>query len=177
MLGALLPVTLLAGGLTDVNWTLAVFTVVLFAIFAFVLGRFGWGPLLRLIEEREKSIHEAVDGAQKANTEAQGLLEQHRELLKAAGREREEIVKKSIQEAELIRADLAAKASAESEQIVLRAREQIGREKAQAIREIRSEVANLAIEAASRIVTSSLTPETQRKLVDDYIASLPARPE
>ncbi len=177
MLGALLPATLLAGGLTDVDWTLAVFTVVLFLLFAFVLGRFGWGPLLRLIEEREKSIREAVEGSEKANAEAQGLLEQHREMLRAAGREREEIVKKSIQEAEQIRVDLTAKARAESEEIVARAKEQIGREKAQAIREIRSEVANLAIEAASRIVTSSLTPETQRKLVDDYIASLPARQE
>jgi F-type H+-transporting ATPase subunit b len=47
------------------------------------------------------------------------------------------------------------------------------REKDQAIAELRVQVADLAVEAASRIVKSSLTPDAQRKLVDDYIEQLP----
>ena len=164
---------LAAGGLTDVDFTLAVLTVVLFLIFAFVMGKFGWGPLLKLIEEREGGIRDAVQSSEKANAEAKALLEKHREMLRDAGREREEIIKKSVQEADQLRSDLSAKAKTESEQIVKRARDQIEREKVQAIRDIRAEVANIAIEAAAKIVTSSLTPEVQRKLVDEYIATLP----
>jgi F-type H+-transporting ATPase subunit b len=168
--------SLAAGGLTDVNLVLTVATVIVFALFAWVLGKFGWGPLLRMIDEREASIRDAVDGSQKANAEAQQLLEQHRQLLRDAGREREEILRKTLGEAEQLKADLSTRARAESEQIVARAREQVEREKAQAIREIRSQVADIAIEAASRIVTSSLTPDAQRQLVDEYIASLPEAP-
>jgi F-type H+-transporting ATPase subunit b len=161
------------GGLTDVDWTLMVSTLVLFGLFAAVLGRFGWKPLLGIIEERERSVREAVEGAHKANAEAQGLLAQHRELLQQAGREREEIVKQAMKDAEALRADLSAKARSESEQILRRAKEQIEREKTQAILELRSQVADLAVEAASKIVASSLSTDAQRKLVEDFISKLP----
>ena len=97
------------------------------------------------------------------------LLAQHQEMLRGAGREREEILQKALKEAEQLRTDLVGKARAEAEQIVARAREQIAREKDQAIAELRAQVADIAVEAASRIVKSSLTEDAQRKLVDDYI--------
>ena len=65
------------------------------------------------------------------------------------------------------------KARADADQVVSRAREQMQREKDQAIAELRAQVADIAVEAASRIVKSSLTEEAQRKLVDDYIKELP----
>jgi F-type H+-transporting ATPase subunit b len=62
---------------------------------------------------------------------------------------------------------------AHAENQLQKAREQIEREKRSALQEIRAQVADLAIEAASKIVASSLTPEAQRKLVEDFIAKLP----
>ena len=161
------------GGLADVNLGLTIWTVVLFALFAAVLARFGWGPLLRAVEEREKTIRDAVEGAQLANTEAQALLVQHKEALAQARREREELIKQAIAEAQQMRTELMAQARADSEQLLQKAREQIEREKRTALQEIRAQVADLAIDAASRIVASSLTPEAQRKLVEDFIAKLP----
>lgn len=169
LVGALLA----AGGLTDVNFSLFVSTVVLFSVFAFGLAKFAWGPLLKTIEQREKGIKDAVEGAEQANLDAKALLEKHKDLLRDAGREREEILKRALKEAESFKADLSAKAKAESEQIVARAREQVAREKDKAIRELRASVADLAIEAAAKIVQSSLTPEAQKKLVNDFISSMP----
>jgi len=162
-----------AGGLTDIDSALFYETLVLFAIFAFVLAKFAWRPLLQMIEEREKGIREAVDSAQKASAEAQTLLDKHKEMLRDAGREREEIIRKALQESEKLKADLETKARAEGEQLIQRAKEQVEREKNAAIQELRSQVADLAIEAAGRIVTSSLTPEAQRKLVEEFVASVP----
>ena len=164
---------LAAGGLTDVNFGLALWTVVLFILFAVLMTKLGWRPLLNAIEEREKGIRGAVDGAQKAHAEAQALLAQHKEMLRDAGREREEIIKRALKEAEQLKADLTARARAESDQMVQRAREQIEREKGQAILELRAQVADLAMQAASKIVASSMTPEAQRKLVDEFIKTMP----
>jgi F-type H+-transporting ATPase subunit b len=161
------------GGLLSVDATLLWATLVVFALFAWILGKFAWGPLLKIVDEREKTIREQVDSAQLAAAEAKDLLAQHREMLKGAGREREEILQKAIKEADQVRADLAGKARAEAEQALARAKEQIGREKEQAIADLRAQVADIAVEAASRIVKSSLTEEAQRKLVDDYIRELP----
>ena len=170
---SLSPAALAAGGFTDLEFGLTLWTVVLFAIFAFVLTKLGWKPLLAMIEEREKGIHEAVGSAQKANEEAQRLLAQHQELIREAGRQREEIMKRALADAETVKTDLIAQARAESERMLQKAKEQIEREKKLAIQELRSSVADLAVEAAAKIVQSSLTPEAQKKLVHEFIDSLP----
>jgi F-type H+-transporting ATPase subunit b len=169
---ALVP-ALAAGGFTDLDLGLTIWTVVLFAIFAFVLTKLGWKPLLAMVEEREKGIRDAVGSAEKANEEAQRLLAQHQELIREAGRQRDEIMKRALADAETVRADLVAQAKAESDRMVQRAKEQIDREKKLAVQELRSQVADLAVEAASRIVKSSMTPEAQKKLVHDFIEGLP----
>ena len=174
MMGALVPGALAAGGLTDLNFTLFWATLILFAIFAFVMAKLAWNPLLKMIDEREKGVRDSVEGAQRASTEAQALLAQHQELLREGGRQREEIIKRAIADAEQLKADLSAQARSEADQILGKAKEQIEREKRLAIQELRGQVADLAVEAASRIVTSSLTPEAQRKLVTEFIEKLPA---
>ena len=167
------PALLAAGGLTDIDFGLTLWTIVLFVLFTVLMTKLGWGPLLKAIEEREKGIRGAVDGAQKAHTEAQALLAQHKEMLREAGRERDDIIKAAMKDAEQLKADLSARAKAESDQMVQRARDQIEREKNQAILELRGQVADLAVQAASKIVQSSLTPDAQRKLVDDFLKTMP----
>jgi len=161
------------GGLTDIDFVLTGATFVLFLIFAGVLGKFGWGPLLKIVEEREKTVRDHVEGAHKANTDAAALLEKHKEMVRETLKERDEILKRSLKEAEQLKADLVEKARAEGESMVKRAKDQIEREKSLAIQELRAQVADIAVEAASKIVKSSLTPDAQKKLVSDYITGLP----
>ena len=164
---------LAAGGLTDPNFGLTLWTLVLFVLFAVVLTKFGWRPLLSMIEEREKGIRDAVEGAERTHGEARALLAQHQELIREAGRQREEIMKRAMADAEAVKADLVAHARAESERMLQKAKEQIEREKKLAIQELRSSVADLAVDAAAKIVQSSLTPEAQKKLVHEFIDNLP----
>src|SRR5512143_791579 len=161
------------GGLLSVDSTLLWATLVIFALFAYVLGKFAWGPLLKIVDEREKSIREQVEAAERAAAEARDTLAKHQELLRDAGREREEILSRALKEAEQARLELVAKARAESEALLKRGREQMQREREQALVELRSQVADIAVEAASRIVKSSLSDEAQRRLVAEYIQALP----
>ena len=164
---------LLAGGLTDINLTLTAFTLILFTLFVIVLSKFAWGPLLAAIDEREKSIRDALEGSQKANAEAAALLAQHKDRVRQIGAEREEIIKKATKEAEEFRIDLMAKARTDGDDIVRRAKEQIARESAVALAKLREEVADLAVLGAAKIVASSMTPEAQKKLVSDFVSTLP----
>jgi F-type H+-transporting ATPase subunit b len=164
------------GGLADVNFGLTIWTIVLFGLFAAVLAKFGWGPLLRSIEEREKGIRSAVEGAQKAQAEALALIAQQKEILQQARREREELIKQAMEEAQQMRTTLMAQARADSEQLLQRAKEQIERDTKAALQKLRAEVADLAVAAAGKIVVSSLTPEAQRKLVEEFIQKLPSTP-
>ena len=176
MASPLAPVVLATAGegsFLSVDATLLWATVVVFVLFARILGRFAWGPILKFVDDREKTIREQVDSAQLAAAEAKEMLAKHQEILKDAGREREEILQKALKEAEHVRGELVTKARADADQVLARAREQMGREKDQVIAELRGQVADIAVEAASRIVKSSLDEAAQRRLVDDYIKELP----
>jgi F-type H+-transporting ATPase subunit b len=175
LLAGVTAAALAAGGLTDVNLVLSIATVLLFVAFAFVLTKLGWKPLLEMIEERERTIRQSVEGAHKANSEAQALLIQHKETLREAGQQREDIIKQAFADAESTRANLMAQAKAEAEKQLQKAKEQIQREKQLAIDQIRGEIADLAIGAAAKIVESSLSPDAQRKLVDEFIQGLPPK--
>ena len=159
--------------MTDIDWTLSFFTIVLFVLFVLVLSKFAWGPLLAAIDQREKSIRDAIEGSQKASAEAAVLLAQHKDLVRQIGAEREEIIKKASKEAEEFRVDLMTKARSEGDDIVRRAKEQIAREASVALAKLREEVADLAVLGASKIVASSMTPEAQKKLVSEFVGSLP----
>jgi F-type H+-transporting ATPase subunit b len=161
------------GSFLSVDTTLLWSTLVLFALFAWVLGKFAWGPLLRIVEDREKGIRDSVESAEKAAAEAKTLLARHQEILRDAGHEREQILARALKEAETARTDLIERARSDAEHIVEKTREQMQNEKNKAIAELREQVADIAVEAAGKIVKSSLTPEVQKKLVDDYITSLP----
>ena len=170
-----MPLLLLEGQarLTDINWMLTVFTVIVFVLFVGILSKFAWGPLLAAIDEREESIREAIEGSHKANADAQATLAQHKELVRQIGAEREEIIKKAAREAEEFRVDLMAKARSDGEDIVRRAKEQIARETSVALAKLREEVADLAVLGAAKIVSSSMTPEAQKKLVSEFVETLP----
>jgi len=159
--------------LTDIDLMLTVFTLILFTLFVIILSKFAWGPLLSAIDEREKSIREAIESSRKQNAEAAALMAQHKDLVRQIGAEREEIIKKATKEAEDFRVDLMAKARSDGEDIVRRAKVQIERESALALAKLREEVADLAILGASKIVASSMTPEAQKKLVSEFVGSLP----
>ena len=173
MLSNLTALPLLAGGLTDINLMLTVFTLILFTLFVIILSKFAWGPLLSAIDEREKSIRDAIEGSRKQNAEAAAILAQHKELVRQIGAEREQIIKSATKDAEDFRVDLMAKARSDGEDIVRRAKVQIERESALALAQLREEVADLAIMGASKIVASSMTPEAQKKLVAEFVGSLP----
>ena len=145
----------------------------MFAVFAGILWKFAWGPLLKIIDEREQGIRNSVQDARKSKEEAESLLAEHRTMLRDAGKEREGILKTAQAEAERIKADITDKARGEAESLITRAKEQIGREKEQAIGELRAQVADIAVEAAGKIVRSSMSREEQKRLVDDFIAELP----
>jgi F-type H+-transporting ATPase subunit b len=61
----------LAAGITDINTALSVWTAVTFAILIVVLGKFAWGPILQMIETREKTIFDAIESSKKDRAAAE----------------------------------------------------------------------------------------------------------
>jgi F-type H+-transporting ATPase subunit b len=172
-MNALAASPVLAAGIMDLNPGLTLWTAITFILLIFVLGKYAFGPIVKMLDERESTIRGAIDEAKRERAEAEKLLAQQKEALQKAQREAAEIAKRNAQEMEVYRAQLTSLAKKESEVLVANARKQIGEEKTKAVAELRAEVADLAVAAAARIVKSSLDEKTQRQLVEDYIKDLP----
>ena len=168
------PAPVLAvGALTDINPGLTLWTAITFLFLVAVLSRFAWGPIVKMLQERERTIRDAIDAARRERAEAERLLAEQKETLARATREAAELARRNQQEVELLRQELTARARKEADELVASARGLIGEERSRAAAELRGMVADLAIEAASRLVTASLDDRAQRKLVEEYLQQLP----
>jgi F-type H+-transporting ATPase subunit b len=160
------------GGLYDINTGLSVWTLIVFAILVAVLGKFAWGPILNMVEEREKGIQAKLDEAAALNADAAKLLEQHREQLADARRQASELIAEGRTAAERVRKEIEEKARAEGQAIVERARAEIERERDAAIDMLRKESVDLALAAASRLMQENLDQPKDRALVERFLGEL-----
>jgi F-type H+-transporting ATPase subunit b len=165
---------LLAAGIADINPGLTLWAAITFLLLVVVLGKFAWGPIVKMLDEREKTIREAIDEAKKERAEAEKLLSEQKVALAQASREAAELAKRNQLEVEALRVELTARARKEADELVSGARKQIVEETSKAAAELRGMVADLAIAAAGKLLVSSLDEKAQRQLVDEYLRQLPA---
>ncbi len=156
----------------DINGGVIIWTVVIFLILLVVLWRLGYPELLRMVEERERRIQKQLEDAEKANAEAQRLLDEHKKQIAAAHNQAQEILAKAKAVSEKERATLLAKAREEYDALLNRARKDIDAEKEKAIQALRREAVDLSIAAASRVIEANLDTDANRKLVTEFLESL-----
>jgi F-type H+-transporting ATPase subunit b len=161
-----------ASGLIEVVPGLMIWTLIAFAITFFVLKRFAFGPIQKTIDDRRERIRAAVDEADHAREEARDLLEQHRQLIAEAKGESAAILAdaRKVADAQIERAK--DEAEAERARRVEETKRSIEAETKRSIDAIRSEVADLTLEATARVTGKVLDAEDQRRLIDEAISEL-----
>lgn len=147
-------------------------TTITFLVLVVLLGRFAWKPLLGALEQREKSIQTTIDQARTDREQAEALLRQQRELLDQARRERAEALSAGQRDAEKLKAEILAEARAQREQLLKQTEAQIQAGMRQARAELRELAADLAIQAASKLLERNLDAATQKRLVEEYLREL-----
>lgn len=162
------------GGLYDINTGLSAWTLIVFVLLVVILGKFAWGPILKNVESREKSIQSAIDEAAQRNAEAAKLLDEHRAQLADARRQANELIAEGRTAGEGVRKTIEEKARTEAQQIVERARQEIQRERDAAIAALRKESVDLALAAAAKLMQQNLDQNKDRQLVERYLSDLSA---
>ena len=151
---------------------LMIWTLIAFAITFFVLKKFAFGPIQKTIDDRRDRIRQAVEEADNARNEARELVEQNRAILGQARSESADILAEArkVADAQIERAK--QEAETERQRRLEDTRKQIEAETARAIGQIRSEVADLTIEATERVVGKVLDNDDQRRLIDEAVEGL-----
>lgn len=153
-----------AGNVGNAIWTLVIFLLVLT-----VLGKFAWGPVLSMLQEREKFIHTSLADAKRDREEAEARLREYAAKIQTARAEAAAIVDEARRDSERLREDLKQRARTEADTMIQNAERQIGLQTQRAIQEIRREAVDLSVSIASKIIQRNLTKEDNQRLIDEAI--------
>jgi F-type H+-transporting ATPase subunit b len=157
----------------DINPGLMVWTVVTFLLLLVILGKFAWKPLLQALHDREDSIRDSLEQAQKAREEAADLLKQNAENMARADEEYQKVIREGRALADKLREEVVSKARQQAQRELQMAKEEIQRDVEAAKQQLRSEVADLAVKAAEKILDENLDASRQKKIVDNFLDQLP----
>ncbi|MCR4888864.1 MAG: F0F1 ATP synthase subunit B [Ruminococcus sp.] len=149
----------------------SIFEAVANVIILFVLLRiFLFKPINKIMDERTQSVQKNIDDAEKAKKEADELRQQYEDSISEAKEEASRIIMKAHDDAETERANIIQKSHEEADQIVNAASETIENERRRVLQQAQSQIADLAIEAASKIVGANLDDDKNRQLVDKFLS-------
>lgn len=148
----------------DPFWILV--SIVQFLILYWLLRRFLWGPVTHMLDERARKIREGLDIAESAKQERVRMKQEVEQLLAQARRDAAEISERTRAAAEAAAADIRTQAKTEADRIREKGRTDAQSLHDQALAQLRSEVAQMVVLAASRILGREVSPEQHRALIE-----------
>lgn len=163
---------LAANPLIQVIPGLMIWTVLCFLITFFVLKRFAFGAIQKIIDERRQRIREALAEADKARAEARQMLEEHRTMMAEARGKAEEILVNARQVAESQKKRMRDELEADRKRRIEETTKQIEAETQRALEAIRSEVAELTVIATQKVTGKVLDAADHKRLIEEAVREL-----
>ncbi len=152
------------------DFGLLVWMLLCFLILVAILGKFAWPAIVGMIEQRGNYIEESLKKADEANAALANLKEENAKLLAEAKNERLEMLKEASRLKDQMISDAKTQAIAEANKIMENAKESIQLEKDNAIKDIRTQVAELSVTIAEKILRGELKDaESQTAMINKYL--------
>ncbi len=150
---------------------LMIWTLVIFGIVFFILKKYVFGPVAEVVEKRRDQIAESIDEAERSRDEATRLLDDYKVRLAEARREADQLREQGRKEGERQGAELVESAQAQRDRVLSDAETQIDAQARQAAAGIRNDVVDLALMAAEKVTSKSLSDADHRRLIEEAIDS------
>ena len=148
---------------------LFVWTIITFMVLFFVLAKFAWKPLIKMLQEREEMIRDSLDDAEKAKTELEHLNEESEAIMTKARAEAQTILANGKAAAEKVKEDTIAKAKEQAIKIIKKTEKQIQIEKDKAIIDIKQEVVNISLSVAKKLINKNLNDADNKSLIEETL--------
>ena len=157
--------------INEFSFGLFFWQLLIFVGLILILKKFAWKPILDTLNERENTIKESLESAQKAKDEFSKIRADNEKILRKAQKERDFIISDAKKTGREIIEDSKNVAKIESEKIIENARESIIQEKDLILKDLKSQVVDISVEIASKILQKELNEkqkqeEYTQKLID-----------
>ncbi len=143
--------------------------LVAFIILWIILAKFGWPMFAGMLEKRENTIREALKKSEEAKVESERVLAEYKAQLADAKAQSAQLIADARAAGDAVKLDITNKAQAEAADIIAKAKTTIEAEKQQAITELRSSVADLAVDVAGRLIGNDLSESEHRAIIERYV--------
>tara|TARA_B110000438_G_C15409947_1_gene477121 strand:- start:133 stop:633 length:501 start_codon:yes stop_codon:yes gene_type:complete len=148
---------------------LFIWTIITFLLLCFVLAKFAWKPLIKMLDDRENMIRRSLEDAEKAKLELESLNKESEAITAKARSEAQSILAQSKSVAEKVKEDTIAKAKEQAIKIRDDAKKQILVEKDKAIADIKQEVVNLTLLVAEKLINKNLNDADNKLLIEESL--------
>lgn len=155
-----------------VNFWTALFTLLNFLLVFFVGKKFLWGPVTKIITDRQKEIDDLYADANTAKSSAEALEAEYQQKLAVATETGDRIVKEAVARGQAREEEILRQANADAAAIMDKASADIAMEKKKALNDAKDEISEMAMAIAGKVVGRQLTQEDHSALVDAFINEL-----
>ena len=152
-------------------WT-AIFTLVNLLVLFIVMKKYLFGPVKKMIDERQQEIDDLYADANQSKADAAELKDQYETRLAEANEEKEEILRNAYRKAQLREEEILREAQDKAAQTLKRADAQIELEKKRALNEIKDDVSTMAVDIASAVLSRDIRAKEHTALIDSFIENL-----
>lgn len=147
--------------------------VLVFSALMFLLKKFAWKPILNTLTERENSIDQALKSAELAREQMAKLQSDNEAMHKQAREERDQILREAREMKESIISEARRSAEEEGKRIIQKANDEIGKQKAAAIAELKGQVASISVNIAEKLINNQLSnSDEQQKIIASQVNNL-----
>lgn len=160
------------GEFLNINFFTALFTLVNTVALFLVLKKLLWGPVIKIIAQRQQEIDDLYADADAAKSQAQQLRTEYEDKLSQAQQTGDRLVKEAMARGQQRQEEILRQANADADAIRKKAEADIAREKQKALDDAKNEIADLAVEIAGKVVGRTMDETDQSALVDEFIHRL-----
>lgn len=162
-------------GTLGLNAKLFIAQLINFAVIVFVLKKWAYGPLVRMMDERSATIAEGIANAKRAEESVRRTEEDRAAIVLEAKKEGKQVMDAARAAGDERKQAMVTEAKEEVEKIVRDAKTAIARERETMVAEVRAHVADLVVTAAERILTEKLDEKKDKKLIEEIVRATSAR--
>jgi len=151
---------------------LMIWTLVLFLFTMWVLSKVAFPKIQEALDKRANAISESIEAAERQRRESDELLTEYRARLAEAREQADDIMARARKAADVAEQEAVAEGKEKREELVAAAKRDIEAETRRSLEQIRTEVADLTVLATEKVTRKSLTPDDQKRLVEEALAEV-----
>ncbi len=158
--------------MVSVNLGLSILIVISFMIVFLILKKYFWGPICKVIDDRENQISTDIEITANLRMKTEKMYDMQLEILENARKEAERIVDAARRSAERLRSDVVQTAKLQSMIIIEQAKKQVEIERSKVLESIKQDIAGLTVFTTERILGRIMTQEENKEIVNKTIDSM-----